>query len=108
VTLTTVDDMAVGEVRRIDHGDRTYVLCRVDEGEFALVDGMCTHSRVHLAGGALLGCEIECPKHNARFDVRTGEVRRGPAREGLAVVPLTVRSGRVTTSFDRVPGSGTT
>jgi Na+-transporting NADH:ubiquinone oxidoreductase subunit F len=102
VTLTTVDDMAIGEVRRIDHGDRSYVLCRVDEGEFALVDGMCTHSRVHLAGGALLGCEIECPKHNARFDVRTGEVRRGPARDGLGVVAVTVRNGRVTTSFERI------
>lgn len=99
VTLATVDDLAVGEVRRIDHGDRTFALCRVSDDEVALVDGMCTHSRVHLSGGALLGCELECPKHNARFDVRTGEVRRGPARDGLRTYEVTIRNGRVVTDF---------
>lgn len=103
VTLATVDELAVGEARRIDHGDRTFVLCRVSDDEVALVDGMCTHSRVHLSGGALLGCELECPKHNARFDVRTGEVRRGPARDGLATYAVTIRNGRVVTDFAESP-----
>ena len=104
VTLTMVDDMSVGEMRRVDRDGSTYVLCRVTDDEFRLVDGICTHARVHLGDGALLAsgdrCEIECPKHNARFDVRTGEATRAPGRHPLTTYQVEINKGRVTTRFD--------
>ena len=104
VTLARVDDLAVGELRRVDRDGDTFVLCRVADDEFRLVDGMCTHARVHLAGGAMLTsgdrCEIECPKHNARFDVRTGEATRAPGRHPLTTYQVEIVKGRVATRFD--------
>ena len=60
----------------------TFVLCRPDDG-YVLLDGMCTHSQTHLAGGLLIDGCIECPKHNGRFDLRTGEPTRRPVKVPL-------------------------
>ena len=42
------------------------------EGGYYAIDDVCTHDGGPLADGELMGCEIQCPRHGARFDVRTG------------------------------------
>ncbi len=42
------------------------------EGGYYAIDDVCTHDGGPLAEGELMGCEIQCPRHGARFDVRTG------------------------------------
>ncbi len=93
--LGPVSSLAVGEVRRIDHEGNTYALYRVGESEFAVTDGLCTHAQTHLADGHLEGGIIECPKHNGRFDVRTGEPVRRPPRLPLCTYAVEVNGGRV-------------
>lgn len=95
IDLGPMDEVAVGEIRRVDHGGRSYVLCRPTADVVALVDGWCTHGRAHLADGVLVGCEIECPKHNGRFDLVTGDPRRRPATAPLAVHDVVVVDGRL-------------
>jgi nitrite reductase/ring-hydroxylating ferredoxin subunit len=85
----------VGEVRRVELEDRTYALYRLAEDEFALTDGLCTHAQTHLAEDHLEGGIIECPKHNGRFDVRTGEAVRRPPRLPLCTYAVEVNDGRV-------------
>jgi nitrite reductase/ring-hydroxylating ferredoxin subunit len=68
---------------RID-GMPELVVCNVD-GEFHVVDAACSHVKTSLAEGRLLGCEIECPLHSGRFDVRTGRATRRPAKRPIAV-----------------------
>ena len=85
----------MGEVRRIDHKGNTYALYRLGENEFAVTDGLCTHAQTHLADGHLEGGMIECPKHNGRFDVRTGEPVRRPPRLPLCTYAVEVNGGRV-------------
>ena len=99
VSLGSVTSVEIGGLRRVDVGDRTYVLCRLDEDEVALLDGLCTHGAVHLADGALLDGQLECPKHNGRFDARSGAPCRKPIREALAAYHVDVRDGRITTEF---------
>ncbi len=53
-------------------------------GEFFAIDDVCTHDGGPLAEGDLAGCEIECPRHGARFDVRTGKALCMPAIEPVA------------------------
>ena len=65
-------------------GDRTVALFRV-AGQFWATDDRCTHDGGHLVGGQLEGCTIICPRHGARFDVRTGQVLSQPATVDLAV-----------------------
>jgi|SRR5579872_4157567 len=58
------------------------LLCKCD-GKVYAIDDVCTHDGGHLEQGFLDGCAIECPRHGARFDVRTGEVLALPA-----VIPI--------------------
>ena len=51
------------------------------------MDGLCTHGRALLSDGFLDDCILECPKHNGRFDVTTGQAVRLPAQKPLAHVP---------------------
>jgi 3-phenylpropionate/trans-cinnamate dioxygenase ferredoxin subunit len=61
------------------------------EGGFYAIDDVCTHDGGPLAEGPLFGCEIECPRHGARFDVRTGRPLRMPAIEPVATHPVEIR-----------------
>lgn len=95
--LGAADTLAVGELRRIDVAERTFVLCRLSPDDVVLADGLCTHAEVHLAGGALVDGCIECPKHNARFDARSGEVVRKPARRPIGIYTVESVAGRLVT-----------
>lgn len=62
--------------------DRWICLYNVDGEIYATADE-CSHAVASLAEGTLDGYVIECPRHGARFDVRTGKNLRFPA-----VVPI--------------------
>ncbi len=88
-----------GRLRRVDVDDRTFVLCRLDDGRLTLADGLCTHAEVHLAGGAIVEGQIECPKHNGRFDAATGEPTRKPVRRALCTYDVDEIDGRIVTKL---------
>lgn len=89
------DEIETEDVLRVDHGGRTFALYRSPEDAYFCTDGLCTHERVHLAGGLVQDHEIECPKHNATFDYRTGEALRAPACVNLKTYRTKVENGRV-------------
>jgi 3-phenylpropionate/trans-cinnamate dioxygenase ferredoxin subunit len=60
------------------------------DGEFFCIDDTCTHETYSLADGWLEGCIVECTLHNAKFDLRTGEVVSPPAQRPLLVHPVAV------------------
>ena len=64
--------------------DRIVVLVHLD-GQYYCLDDVCTHDGGPLADGTLDGCELICPRHGARFDVRTGEPLSMPATEATVV-----------------------
>ncbi len=80
---------------RFDHGGRTFAIYRSPEDTYFCTDGLCTHESVHLEDGLVMDFVIECPKHNGRFDYRTGEALRSPACEALGTYPVKVEAGRV-------------
>ncbi len=94
VAVAKESEIAEGEVRVFEVEDTRVVVCRVEGRLYALED-TCTHDDGPLGEGGLDGHEIECPRHGARFDVRTGEVRRMPAAAPVAVYPLRVENGDV-------------
>ena len=89
VKIAKIGDISSGTTKAFEVGDRVVVLCNV-QGEYFAVDDVCTHDEGSIWDGILDGCEIECPRHGARFDVRTGEVKALPA-----VVPVDVFTVRV-------------
>ncbi len=75
-------DIPPGQMVFLDVEDEEIVLCNVN-GKIWAVANVCSHDGGTLSEGTLLGDQIECPRHGARFDVRSGEVKALPA-----VVPI--------------------
>ena len=82
VTLARTPEIAPGEVKVYEADGHRIALCNVD-GAFYAIDDVCTHDGGSLDQGYLEGEQIECPRHGARFDVRTGRALTLPA-----VVPV--------------------
>ena len=78
VKVGKLGDVPPGEAKVFEIEDRAIAVCNVD-GELYAVDDVCTHDEGSLDQGELEGYEIECPRHGARFDVRTGKVKALPA-----------------------------
>lgn len=78
VKAAKVSDVPPGRATVVEVGDEDVALCNVD-GEIYAVANVCTHDDGPLGQGYLLGEEIECPRHGARFNVRTGAVKTLPA-----------------------------
>ena len=90
--LETTDS---GEVLRFEHRGKSYAIYRTWIGQLFASDDRCTHGNAHLSEGFLRGACIECPKHNGRFDIRTGAVLRSPPRVALKTYEARERDGRV-------------
>lgn len=99
VKIANTNDVAPGKVRSIAVAGKRLALCNVD-GQFYLIDDICTHDGGPLDQGELFGYEIECPRHGARFDVRTGRVRRLPAILPIRTYPVTVEEDEVLVDTD--------
>ena len=59
-------------------------------GEYFATDNVCTHAYALLSDGYLEDGCIECPLHQARFDIRTGKALCEPATEDVATYPVRV------------------
>lgn len=62
-------------------------------GEFYAIEDICTHDYAPLRGAKLEGDEIICPRHGARFCIKTGAVTAPPAYEALATFPVRLHEG---------------
>ena len=100
VEVCGTDEIDEEDVMRFDHGGRTYAVYRSADHAYFATDGLCTHEKVHLADGLVMGDIIECPKHNGRFDYRTGEAMGAPVCVDLKTYPVQVQNGRVLIQLD--------
>jgi 3-phenylpropionate/trans-cinnamate dioxygenase ferredoxin subunit len=85
-------EIAEGQAVVVDAGEQRLALCNVD-GQIYAIDDVCTHDGGPLGEGELFGQEIECPRHGARFDVRTGRVTRMPAVAPVKTYPVEEQNG---------------
>ena len=83
------------DVARFDLGARTFALYRTKDDRYYATDGLCTHAKVHLAGGFVHDQLIECPKHNGRFNFTTGQAMGAPVCVNLKTYPTKVEAGRL-------------
>jgi nitrite reductase/ring-hydroxylating ferredoxin subunit len=75
-------------------GDVSVCVVRLPDGVFAIND-VCTHEYALLSDGYLEGDKIECPLHQACFDLRTGKALNEPADVDVAVYPVKLEAGGV-------------
>ena len=94
VTVARTGDVAPGEVKVYEVQGQRIALCNVD-GAFYAIDDVCTHDGGPLDQGMLEGDEIECPRHGARFDVRSGRALTLPAIMPVKSYPVQVEGDEV-------------
>jgi naphthalene 1,2-dioxygenase ferredoxin component len=69
-------------------------LFKLEDGVYA-IDNLCSHGHAKLCDGFMDGHRVECPFHQALFDVRDGSVHCGPATEPMKSWPVKIAAGRV-------------
>lgn len=99
-TVCRVEELPPGAHRVVDV-DGTQVAVFNLDGEFHAIEDLCTHDGGILTGGAVEGDCIVCPRHGAKFSLRTGEALCAPAYEPTAKLPVRVENGEVQVRDDR-------
>ena len=92
ITVAKAGEIASGGHRVVDT-DGAHIAVFNLNGEYYAIEDVCTHDGGELAGGCVIGEEIECVRHGARFNIRTGAVTAPPAYEPVATFPVRVQDG---------------
>lgn len=100
VHVALVAEFPSGERRAVDVEDITVIVFNLN-GDYFAIEDVCTHDYSSLDEGELDGDEIICPRHGARFNVRTGEALTAPAYEAIATFPVRVHDGSVQVKDER-------
>lgn len=94
VTVANIKDIQVGEIKFVEANGVPITLCNV-EGQIFAIGNVCTHDEGPLSGGLLDGYAIECPRHGARFDVRSGKVLCLPAAMPIPTYEVKVEGDQI-------------
>jgi len=99
-------ELTQGDVIQFDFQVKTYAVYRTAEDKYYATDGICTHGNTHLAGGLVIGDQIECAKHNGRFSIVDGSVKRAPVCVALKTFEVKVRDDKIFLRIDKPGGCG--
>ncbi len=100
VEIAPASELPAGERLFVTIEDKSIVIFNVAGNLFAIGD-VCTHDNGPLGDGDLEGNEVICPRHGARFDIRTGKTMRLPAVVDMPAYPLRVRKGLIEIGIPR-------
>ncbi|HEV8150768.1 MAG TPA: DUF2231 domain-containing protein [Gemmatimonadales bacterium] len=92
--VASVGELQVDQMKLLHVEGRRIVLARTEEG-YAAFDDHCTHRGGSLADGVVISGTVQCPWHGSQFDVRTGAVCNGPAKEPIGTYQVEVKGRRV-------------
>ena len=100
VSVARADELAPGQWKSLDVDGAQGAVFNLDGRYFAIED-VCTHDGGQLTGGSIEGSEIICPRHGARFCIKTGAALTAPAYEATAKFPVRIENGAVQVRDDR-------
>ena len=92
--ITPVETIALGERLFVELEGRQIMLLNIG-GEIHAIGDVCTHDNGALGDGEIEEHEIICPRHGARFDIKTGEARGLPAVIGIPTFPVRISEGMI-------------
>lgn len=94
IDAAAVDAVPEGDVIGVNVAGKDIALYEV-EGEIFATDNICTHGHARMSDGFLEGSEIECPLHQGKFDVCTGQALCAPLTENIRTYPVRIVDRRV-------------
>ncbi len=89
IPVGSVDELSEGGRLFIEVDGKPIVILKISGKYYAIAD-VCSHDEGPVGEGSLEGFEIICPRHGARFDIRTGKVLALPAFVDIAAYPVRV------------------
>ncbi len=87
IEIGTVEDFPAGERFFLEIGSQEVVLFNTG-GKYYAVGDICSHDNGPLGDGELDGCQVICPRHGARFDIRSGKAVKLPAVKPIPCYPV--------------------
>lgn len=75
-------ELPLGAMLRVTRADLDVLLAHTERGIYVIED-RCPHMSAPFSGGALSGCMVDCPLHQGRFDLTTGDAVQFPTTGGL-------------------------
>ena len=100
------EELSSGQAKLVDV-DNVMIAVFNQDGEYYAIEDVCTHDGASMLGAGLEaeqivdGAEIICPRHGARFCVKTGKALTAPAYEATSTFPVRVENGMVQVTDDR-------
>ncbi|HLB63447.1 MAG TPA: non-heme iron oxygenase ferredoxin subunit [Anaerolineales bacterium] len=94
LTVAQVDELPSGERKLIDVDGMPIVVFNIAGEYFAIAD-VCSHDSGPVGEGEVEGMQIECPRHGARFELRTGKVLSLPAVVDIPAYPVRVEGDEI-------------
>ena len=94
IDVCAENSLATGEKIQIDVEGTEIVVFNV-EGQFYAIEDVCPHDGGEVASGKIIEGNIICPRHGARFCIKTGAVQCPPAYENIATFPVKIEAGRL-------------
>ena len=90
--VAAIGELKVNQIKLVHVANLRIAVCRTEKG-YAAFDDRCSHRGASLADGAMICETVQCPWHGSQFDVNTGSVKAGPAKDSIKTYPVT-ESGR--------------
>ena len=87
-------ELSPGQMKKIQAAGKHLLLCNA-EGDYYVVDEMCSHEDYSLHLGCIQGKKIKCSLHGSYFDLESGEALVDPADEPIGTYPVKVEAGRI-------------
>lgn len=89
IDVCAKNTLSDGENITIDVDGTEVAIFKID-GQYYAIEDVCSHDGAEIASGELVGDEIICPRHGAKFCVKTGAVKCAPAYEDIATFPVRI------------------
>ena len=100
VSVARAGELAPGQWKSVDVDGAQVAVFNLD-GRYYAIEDVCTHDGGQLTGGSIEGTEIVCPRHGARFCIKTGAALTAPAYEATATFPVRIENGVIEVRDDR-------
>lgn len=100
VAVAAADELGNGERLFVEVDGLALVVFNIAGQYFAIAD-VCSHDEGPLGDGDLEDHQVICPRHGARFDVRSGKALTLPAVEDIPAYPVRVVNGQIEVGLPR-------
>ncbi len=94
IEVAAIDELKTNQMQLLHINGRRIVLAKT-ENNYVAFDDHCTHRGGSLAAGSMICGEVQCPWHGSQFEVTSGKVKAGPAKEKINIYTITETEGKV-------------